>query len=108
MVGFFMEPTLLPACGLKSKKSCCKSGNTSQAEKDCCKKHKSTKDQKENDCGGKCDHSSCNCPGYTGLSFIEEKSNNIESLFSETLNYSSIEAPLSPGFFFVWLPPKIG
>ena len=107
MIGFLLTPTVASACGMKSGKSCCKSGTSDKSEKDCCKK-KSSKD-KDKGCDGKCNHPSCSCPGYnSGLSLMEEKGNNLFGFSSERLDYSPIEDPLSSGFFSVWLPPKIG
>lgn len=115
IIGFFTTPTLTYACGTKStttEKSCCKKIKTDKTDpKGCCKKNINQKDNYENDCDGKCGHSSCSCPNFHYafvVSFWAEL--RAKTYFTEskkTKNHYS-ENYLSDGFTSIWKPPNIG
>jgi hypothetical protein len=109
-LGFFLIPTLSYACGTKSESGCCKKETTSKKEKkgSCCDKH--TKDKKNN-CDGKCGNKNCttssvNC-WLISLNEVEIK-NNCFAFASKKQKFHYLKTNISPGFYSIWLKPKIG
>ncbi len=109
--GFFLIPSITAACEMKSGKSCCNSEMSSSNEKmDCCKKATHSKGKQDGGCPGKTKHSSCSCSVFhinvvlpieneakiLGFNFLDKKDKFIEN-----------ETPISAGFYFIWLIPKI-
>ena len=111
VLGFFLTPTLTYACGkshTQTEKSCCDK-KTSQTDKNDCCKNKNSHNQKDNDdCGGKCGHSSCHCPTVS-FSFIpstpELKYNLLVVAQKQFFLYS--DPYISSGYHSIWQPPKI-
>ena len=110
LLGFFLNPMQVVACGNKAEKiekSCCKS-NKKEKSKSCCCKDKSGKKDKKG-CGGKCG-GSCHCaasyhsfafPFYFAIKIKNFPIISKQKLFSKNDNY------FSSGFYSIWLPPKI-
>lgn len=111
MLGIFMMPTLTYACETKAEKSCCKKESTTKTEKAaCCKKDNPSKDKKEDGCGGKCTHTSCNCPvSHCSLTLVLLDEIKPKSFYfeNEKQKFHDVETFLSSGFHSLWLIPKI-
>lgn len=110
MLGFFLTPTLIYACGKsseKTKQSCCKKETSKSDNKDCCKSH-SQKDKNDDGCGGKCKNPACHCPTTT-LTFALPSVTEIKyhKILFEKVTITCIETYISSGFRAIWLPPKI-
>ncbi len=112
MFGFFLTPTLTYACGKshpKTEKSCCDKKTSLTDKKDCCK-NKSSYNQKDNDdCEGKCGHSSCHCPSVC-FGFIPSTSEFKYDLLVVAQNQFFLYSDpyISSAFHSIWQPPKIG
>ncbi len=113
-IGFFLMPSLIYACEMKSGKSCCSKEMSSSNDKkaDCCKKsNPSESKDKDHDggCNGKCGHSNCvTTSTQFSVTFFEIKFNNNNFDFSvEKPKFYHSETFISSGFTSVWLPPKI-
>src|SRR5690606_23860396 len=111
LLGFFLTPTLTYAYSkshTQTEKSCCDK-KTSQTDKNDCCKNKSSHNQKDNDdCGGKCGHSSCHCPTVS-FSFIPSTSELKYHVVSASQQpYSLYSVPhISRGSHCNLPPPKI-
>ena len=110
MLGLFL-PTAAYACKTQTEKSCCKKEKSSKTEKkDCCNgKHSKNKD---NSCGGKCEHSNCTTSSSVNFSLISFyeinfKNNSFDFSIKKSKFYHS-QTLLSSGFHSIWLIPKIG
>ena len=112
VMGFFLTPGSIYACGMKSEKSCCKKEISSKGDKkDCCKNDNDSKNKShDGSCNGKCGHSNCTTSSVQfSLAFFEIKFKNNNFDFSEKKqNYIHSETNLSSDFFSIWLIPKIG
>lgn len=113
-LGIFLTPRQTYACGTnsaKAEKSCCKKEKKATAEKkDCCKNHNSKKHQNDDGCGGKCNHSSCQCPTFNfafTLPFVAELTKNNFEFSSKKQKFYHNETYLSSGFLSIWTPPNI-
>lgn len=111
LLGFFLIPSNVKACGIKSDKSCYKTETFSKSEKnDCCKsKHSKNKD---NSCGGKCGHSNCTSSTSINFSLLSDYDfafkNNSFDFSTLKLQFYQSETFISSGFYSIWLIPKIG
>jgi hypothetical protein len=119
--GFLLIPSIVAACGSscgKEKttkteaKDCCDSKKQSQqkaTEKGCC--DSSEHDKKDDGCGGKCKHPSCNCIApvlnIVLTSFLELKAHNNFDFSNEKQRFTFEESTTSSGFYYIWTPPNI-
>lgn len=110
LFGLFLMPTTAFACGLKAKKSCCKTEiSTKISKKCCCNNPENNKKSKE--CGGKCGHSNCTTTSiqYSLVFENEFVFINNEFIFSaKKQTFFDTKTFISAGFITVWNPPKIG
>lgn len=122
--GFFLIPNAIFACNSSaqietSKKVIsshhelednCEHSHAEKVNHNCCDK-KSSKESNNNQCNGKCGHSSCTV-SMVNFALI---SNNINEIaidnnfsFSNKVNFSYLKTNLTDGFYSLWLIPKIG
>ncbi|MBS4042017.1 MAG: hypothetical protein KGZ81_15625 [Flavobacteriales bacterium] len=112
LIGFFLTPTDIYACGSKSENienNCSKQTDTKAVKKGCCDTEKGRCSKHGKDCDGKCGNPNCHCPSnhtnftipflvkFSGIKLIPNKPN----FYYQDSFYSS-------GFLSIWLPPKIG
>jgi hypothetical protein len=111
LFGFLMTPSAVLACGKHSGKQSCKKEMSKTQDDNCCSNHKDS-DGKHNGCDGKCGHKQCGCSSSTctaGLAFtsaIDLPKKVTEIITGKQRFYHSI-TDLSPGFYSLWLIPKI-
>lgn len=111
MLVFLQAPMLACACSKtsdKTNKNCCKKERSTGNKKDCCKKQDSPNKEKEDDCSGKCGHSSCHCATLS-LGFLSSSSELKHQLLvvSQTQFFLYSNPCISSGFHSIWQPPKI-
>lgn len=113
-LGFVLMPGISYACAKKSTKAeqvyCSKDPSKKTEQKECCKTKTCKKDKNQDDCGGKCKHSSCSCStSSSSLSLPVLIDLKTKDLFAETkkLKFGFTQAYYSSGYFSIWLPPKI-
>ncbi|MBF4491549.1 hypothetical protein DMB65_10055 [Flavobacterium cheongpyeongense] len=112
LLGFYLMPSHVFACGNKSEKHSSKTEMSSKTEKkDCCESSSESKNKRHNSCGGKCKHSKCicaaSCSGFSAFFAVSLKFNRY--VFSnEKQKFYSSETFISSGFSSLWLIPKIG
>lgn len=109
LFGLFLAPSTAFACGLKAKKSCCKTEINSKSNKKCCCDGSKT-NKKNKECGGKCGHSNCTTTAiqYSLIFENEFVFKNNEIIFSiKKQSFSDFKTFISAGFVSVWNPPKI-
>lgn len=112
-LGLLMSPSLSFACGKKSG-SHHKEASAKTCTKECCKEKKQSSPCGENhkDCDGKCGHSSCNCPSFSGsgfaiVPFTEYKRGFVECI-SENVQFGYTKTFIKTAIDSLRLPPKIG
>ena len=115
VLGMFLMPSNVMACGKDLGKSSCKKevSSTKKEKKSCCGSDNSKqKDQKG--CEGNCGHSKCGCSSTCPTSSVSLLSeiifkNNMFSYSSiEKVKFSNLTPSISDGFYSIWLIPKIG
>ena len=126
LIGFFLMPIKILACGSKSdknsynkeiseskpkEKSCHKDSTTKKDSKKSCCDSKNSED-KDNSCGGKCGHSNCTSStpsvNFSTISNFEiEFQNNSLVLLSEKVMFSYTENLIPSNFSSLWLIPNI-
>jgi len=107
MLGFLLVPSISYACG--SGKHSCKKEIEKTSKKDCCSNRKDSK--KSEGCGGKCGHKSCGCGSACSASAALlqtiEFNGFVHSTYSFKANFHYLKDLISPGFYSLWLIPKI-
>lgn len=112
LLGLFLVPNNVMACGKDSVKHSCQKEITTKSEKMSCCDSKESNEEK--DCNGNCGHSTCDCAS-TGasvfsISFPYEVNFKIHFLnysLVEKVNFSHTTSAISDGFYSIWLLPKI-
>lgn len=110
LLGFFLMPTAIFACGGHSgKNSCSKETSANMGKMDCCQKDGHSKNKSSHGCNGKCGHSNCiTTPTQFSAAFYNIQFNNNDFAFLEKKqNYFNSKTNLSSGFYSLWLIPKI-
>lgn len=111
LFGFLMTPGSVLACGKHSGKQSCKKEMSKTHDENCCSKQKDSQG-KHTGCGGKCDHKQCGCSSSTctaGLTInatIELPQKGTPIIAGRQRFFHS-KSDLSPGFYSLWLIPKI-
>ena len=115
LLGFVLMPAPTYACGSTAEKSCCKKEIAiKKIKKDCCKTKKEDKNEnkKDNNCGGKCEHSNCTTANALNFSLVASFemhfTNTNFDLTSKKSKFYHSEISISSGFTSVWSIPKIG
>jgi hypothetical protein len=109
--GFIMKPAQVYACSNstgETEKSCCK--KEMPEKQDCCTAHQQNNERRGDGCGKNCKHPLCSCTVLNfvyALPFTAEMNNREFFLPAADKIDSCNEGVLSPGFFTIWLPPKI-
>lgn len=111
LFGFLLMPSSSFACENNSTKHSSTKETSSKTDKDdCCKNDNHSKTNNHEGCGGKCNHSKCNCTSScnSSISINELKFySNIFNFSSEKQKFYSYETSTSSGFNSLWLIPKI-
>ncbi|MFN7099474.1 MAG: hypothetical protein ACK4M4_03770 [Flavobacterium sp.] len=114
LLGMFLMPSNVMACGKGLGKSFCKKevSSTKKEKENCCGSDKSKQKDQEG-CKDNCVNSKCGCSSTCPTSSVSLLS---EIIFKNLIfNYSSIEKvnffnttpSISDGFYSIWLIPKI-
>jgi hypothetical protein len=112
LIGFFLTPTDIYACGSKSEtveNTCSNQSQTEQEKKDCCDTEKGQCGKHGKDCDGKCGNPDCHCPtSHTNFTIpFLIKFSGIKLILNKPIFYYQ-DSFYSSGFLSIWLPPKIG
>lgn len=112
LLGFFLIPSHVFACGNKSEKHSSKTEMSDKKEKkDCCESSSHSKNKSHNSCGGKCKHSKCictaSCSGFSAFFAVALQFNHY-NFSNEKQKFHCSETFISSGYSSLWLIPKIG
>ncbi|MCG9791471.1 hypothetical protein [Flavobacterium algicola] len=111
LIGAFMMPTSVFACGNNSKqKSCTKEMSSHKGMKNCCKKKTGSNDKEHSGCSGKCGNALCSVStlnlGIVSAFTIETNSDVFNFSTKRQKFYHSVSFT-SEGYSSIWLIPKI-